>query len=546
MATRLFTVDLDLGLNKARRFIFEDFNTTPSNGSNAGRVIYWTAGDSAANHLKVYNGTSWKTLAYTDDIPPVSISLDAATGFNVTGSPADANGTLTFEWDVVAPNTVLAGLQGGTTSMIPTFRALVDADIPVEIARVDDVNTSLEDYILLTEKGEPLGVAELDASGFVPLSQLNIDEAVQDAIGTAIVTNGSHAGIAVLYDDAGNGIDFYNTGIVTIEGTTDEVTVLVTGTTGALNAVIGLPNSVTISSDLTIGGSGANSFGTLSLSDNAGNVKGTLSLVDSATDYVSLSSTGYLVINGTSGEYLNSYGLLNQIATIGDIANAANTFSNVDGNLDITTSGTAVTIDLATNITVSGYVASATYNGNGASASLFDDAPATITIGTATSDITIGGQSGTVTIGDALVVTGDLTVNGTTTTLNTETLAVEDNIVLLNSNVTGTPTANAGIEVERGTSANASLFWNESSNRWSVNTPGDPDAPLLSHAIARKYVATTTGTTHTVSHYLGTSDVTVSCWVSGEQIEANVVVTDDDTVTVTTNSSLTVKTVVVG
>ena len=33
--------------------------------------------------------------------------------------------------------------------------------------------------------------------------------------------------------------------------------------------------------------------------------------------------------------------------------------------------------------------------------------------------------------------------------LNTETLEVEDNIVLLNSNVTGSPTLDAGLEVER-------------------------------------------------------------------------------------------------
>ena len=87
MASRLFTVDLDLGLNKARRFIFEDFATNPS-GANAGRVIYWTAADTAANHLKVYNGTAWKTIAYTDDVPTISISLTAPDLFTVTGSPA--------------------------------------------------------------------------------------------------------------------------------------------------------------------------------------------------------------------------------------------------------------------------------------------------------------------------------------------------------------------------------------------------------------------------------------------------------------------------
>ena len=75
------------------------------------------------------------------------------------------------------------------------------------------------------------------------------------------------------------------------------------------------------------------------------------------------------------------------------------------------------------------------------------------------------------TTGD-VVVGGNLTVNGTTTTLNTETLAVEDNIVVLNSNVTGSPSANAGIEVERGDSANVVLRWNESTDNWETTSDG--------------------------------------------------------------------------
>jgi hypothetical protein len=146
-----------------------------------------------------------------------------------------------------------------------------------------------------------------------------------------------------------------------------------------------------------------------------------------------------------------------------------------------------------------------------------------------------------VTISNDLTVTGNLTVNGTTTTLNTNTLAVEDNIVVLNSNITGTPSTNAGIEVERGTSTNASITWNETSDKWTAGIAGSEIA------IARKYVTTTTGTTHTVVHNLATSDVTVNCWLAGAQVEAEIVITDTNTVTVTTNESITdLKTVVVG
>ena len=69
-----------------------------------------------------------------------------------------------------------------------------------------------------------------------------------------------------------------------------------------------------------------------------------------------------------------------------------------------------------------------------------------------------------------LVVSGNLTVSGTTTTVNTETLTVDDNIIVLNNNAASTPTENAGIEIERGDSANKTLIWNESTDKWTVGS----------------------------------------------------------------------------
>jgi hypothetical protein len=60
-----------------------------------------------------------------------------------------------------------------------------------------------------------------------------------------------------------------------------------------------------------------------------------------------------------------------------------------------------------------------------------------------------------------VVISGDLTVSGSTVTVNVETLLIEDNIIVLNTGVTGTPGTNAGIEVERGTSTNVQIRWNE-------------------------------------------------------------------------------------
>ena len=71
-----------------------------------------------------------------------------------------------------------------------------------------------------------------------------------------------------------------------------------------------------------------------------------------------------------------------------------------------------------------------------------------------------------------LTVRGNLLVTGNTTFFRTETIEVDDNIIILNANVSGVPTENAGIEVERGTSNNAVILWNETTDRWETTVNG--------------------------------------------------------------------------
>ena len=86
--------------------------------------------------------------------------------------------------------------------------------------------------------------------------------------------------------------------------------------------------------------------------------------------------------------------------------------------------------------------------------------------GTLTSDdIT----AATMTASGHVVVQGNLTVNGTTTTVNSNTVAIGDSIMTLNTDETGTPSENAGFEIERGTSTNVSLLWNEGTDYWQIN-----------------------------------------------------------------------------
>ena len=102
--------------------------------------------------------------------------------------------------------------------------------------------------------------------------------------------------------------------------------------------------------------------------------------------------------------------------------------------------------------------------------------------------ISLPNASGTVAVFDGsgnLIVPGNLTVSGDTTTLNTATVLVEDNIFVLSSGATGAPSVNSGIEVERGDSTNASFLWNESVDAWQAGLVGsEVSISLVGHTHA--------------------------------------------------------------
>jgi hypothetical protein len=100
-----------------------------------------------------------------------------------------------------------------------------------------------------------------------------------------------------------------------------------------------------------------------------------------------------------------------------------------------------------------------------------------------------------------LIITGNLTVSGNSTTLNTEVLTVEDAEVVLLSNVASTPALNAGVIVNRGTSANTFLRWDEALDEWGWSDSGNTTYYFED---LRAGLATTNTTFGTVNTSLGT------------------------------------------
>ena len=90
------------------------------------------------------------------------------------------------------------------------------------------------------------------------------------------------------------------------------------------------------------------------------------------------------------------------------------------------------------------------------------------------SDITGTGNiniTGTLQTSSNAIIGGDLTVSGTTTTVNTETINLADNNILLNSNLSSStaPSENGGITINRGNATDKVFQWNESTDYWEVD-----------------------------------------------------------------------------
>jgi hypothetical protein len=96
------------------------------------------------------------------------------------------------------------------------------------------------------------------------------------------------------------------------------------------------------------------------------------------------------------------------------------------------------------------------------------------------------------TVAGNLTVTGNLTVSGTTTTVNSETLTINDNLIVLNNNEAGTPSENAGVEIERGTSTNVQLRWNETTDCWEFTNDGTNYQRIFTDTVTNAQVASYT------------------------------------------------------
>lgn len=277
---------------------------------------------------------------------------------------------------------------------------------------------------------------------------------------------------------------------------------------------------INISGDITevIAGDGLTGGG------NSGSVT-----VDVNTDGSTIETSGDAIrvkASGITSNELNSTGVTS--GSYGS-STAIPTFT-VDEDGRLTTAGTA---SISTDLTIS----------DGTNTDIVSLGTDTLTFSSVTNETEISvtnnnvtiGLPNDVTIGNNLIVTGDLTVSGTSTIVNTETILLADNVITLNSNAAGTPTENAGIEVERGDAANVFLRWNETTDVWEFTNDGTNYATIgSSNDNFKASIGDGVATSYAITHNLNSTDIMVQLFenATGDTVIADVTRTSANVATI--------------
>ena len=242
---------------------------------------------------------------------------------------------------------------------------------------------------------------------------------------------------------------------VVFEGATaNDFETLLTVTEPASDITLSLPNST----DTLVGRATTDTLTNKSISGSTNTLSniGNASLTNSA-----------ITINGSSVSLGGSI-------SIGDITGvtAGTGLSGGGSSGDVTLSiDTSITADLTTAQTLTNKTLTSPSVGTSlttasTSFDLLNTTATTVNFAGAASTISIGSVTSTTTINDSLIVTGNLTVNGTTTTIDTQTLQVEDkNIILGYGSTSDVAVDGGGITLTGAT--NKTFNWIDATDAWT-------------------------------------------------------------------------------
>ena len=422
--------------------------------------------------------------------------ITAGTGVTVTHTPAEGSSP-----------TVAIGQSVATTDS-PTFAGLTinGASVVFEGATANDFETTLSVTDPTADRTITLPDATTTLVGTDTTQTLSNKTLTTPTInGPTITATGQTPTIHGIYLPDSHTIIFegttandFETTLQVVDPTADRTvsipdvtgTLITTGDTGTVTSTM-IASGTIVDADI-------NASAGIALSKLATSTAGNIIVYNSSGVPTAVAETGDISISDTGVTAIEAGVIVNaDVNTSAAIAHSK--LANATAGqvlLGTTTTGVVTATTISGDITIDGAgVASIAANSVALGTDTTGDYVASLVAGTG---VTLTNNSGetstpTIAIGQAvatnsnvtfndLTVSGNLTVSGTTTSINTTTLNVADNIVILNNDVTGTPTENAGIEVERGTSANVLVRWNETTDKWEATNDGTTYGNLVTTA----------------------------------------------------------------
>ena len=284
-------------------------------------------------------------------------------------------------------------------------------------------------------------------------ANIDLTEVVQDTVG-AMVGSNTESGITVAYEDGDGTLDF-------TVGTLNQDTTGNAATATALETA------------RTIHGVSFDGSANIDLSEVVQDTVGAMFSSNTETGitvgYEDGDGTIDLVVGTLNQNTTGSAATLTTARTIalsGDVAGSV-TF---DGSANATISTTVQANSVALGTDTTGNYMTEVAGGTGVSVShtAGEGSTATLSIGQAVatnSDVTFADIAAT-----DLTLSGNLTVNGTTTTAASTNTVISDTLIELGNGTSGTPANDSGFVIERGSADNAFIGFDESADKFKVGT----------------------------------------------------------------------------
>lgn len=283
-------------------------------------------------------------------------------------------------------------------------------------------------------------------------ANIDLSETIQDTVG-AMVGSNTETGITVTYEDGDGTLDF-------VVGTLNQDTTGNAATATALETA------------RTIHGVSFDGTGNIDLTEVVQDTVGAMFTGNTETNiaatYQDDDGTIDLVVGDTTGNAATATALetARTIALSGDVVGSA----SFDGSANATLSTTIQANSIALGTDTTGNYMTDVSGGTGVTVShtAGEGSTATLSIGQAvstSSDVTFADIAAT-----DLTLSGNLTVNGTTTTASSTNTVIADTLIELGNGTSGTPANDSGFVIERGSSDNAFIGFDESADKFTMGT----------------------------------------------------------------------------